>query len=433
MQNNILRIFVCLSLGLVLAENGKAEDNILQVTPFATTAGITENDWDENLAFTVQMNNTQAYTGIQFDIVLPQGMTLIAEEPLELLRERFPGTVKKGVFYPEHNISVKELGNGHYRIVLWHNEFAPVTGNSGDMMIFYYLTSEDMTPGYYPIKVTGTVLAVNAHNDYKPATSTSYVKIGEPGEGATLTMQGNIPCFVNEALAKETDLSTLDCSQVTNMDGTFCLVDGRNFIPPTGDVAAQSVSYHRDCIQHKWGTVCLPFAVESDANVRYYKLIEVADDKLTFDPVERVEAGQPAVFRILNGDALDIKANNAVLHAGECSVTYEAVNWTLKGSYSTITLDPDASENVTQYYISQDKFWYNNVAVSLKAFRAWFETPKTNYVRQFSLCDSEITTGAQVIEQADGTVEMYFDLSGRCLPHAMRGINIINDKKVIRR
>ena len=86
MKNNFLRLFVCLSLGLVLAENGKAEDDILQVTPFATTAGITENDWDENLAFTVQMNNTQAYTGFQFDIVLPQGMTLIAEEPLELLR-----------------------------------------------------------------------------------------------------------------------------------------------------------------------------------------------------------------------------------------------------------------------------------------------------------------------------------------------------------
>ena len=51
-----------MSFGLVLSESVKAEDDILQVTPFATTAGITENDWDENYTFTVQMNNTQTYT-----------------------------------------------------------------------------------------------------------------------------------------------------------------------------------------------------------------------------------------------------------------------------------------------------------------------------------------------------------------------------------
>ena len=435
MKNNILKLFACLFLCMTLVENVKAGDDILQVTPFATTAGITENEWDETLAFTVQMNNTQAYTGIQFDIVLPQGMTLIPDEPLELLRERFPGTVKKGVFYPEHNISVKDLGNSHYRIVLWHNEFAPVEGNSGDMMIFYYLTSEDMAPGYYPIKVTGTVLAVDAHNSSKPETSTSYVKIGEPGEDATLKMEGNIPCFVNEALAQETELNTLDCSQVTSMDGTFNLVDGRNFIAPTEDAMAQSVIYNRSCPSNKWGTVCLPFAVESNADVQYFKLTAVESDKLMFETVASVEAGVPAVFKILNGDALDISVDNAVLHAGDCSTTFDRMDWTMKGSYSTFNLDPEAPENlsVDQYFISMDKFWYNNVAVPLNAFRAWFEAPKDARARVFTIEEIGDVTDIDIVEQADGSVEMIFDISGRQSSYTSKGIKILKNKKIIAR
>ena len=44
MKNNFWKVFACLSFSFVLAESAKAEEDILQVTPFATTAGITENE-----------------------------------------------------------------------------------------------------------------------------------------------------------------------------------------------------------------------------------------------------------------------------------------------------------------------------------------------------------------------------------------------------
>ena len=432
MKNNFLKLFVCITFSLVFSESAKAVDDILQVTPFATTAGITENKWE--YTFTVQMNNTQAYTGIQFDIQLPPGMTLIEDVPLELLKERFPGTEWKGVFLPEHKISVSPQGNGLYRIVLYHEELKPVNGNSGDLMVFYYLTSEDMAPGYYPIKVTGTVLAVDAHTGCKPETSTSYVKIGEPGENASLAMEGLIPSFVNEALAKETDLKTLDCSMVTGMDGTFSLVDGRNFIAPTEDATAQTVSYSRNCPSGKWGTICLPFALESNADVQYLKLAEVKSDRLTFEPVTSVEAGVPAVFKILNGDALNISVDNAIVKAGNCSTTFEALDWTMKGSYVTFSLDPEAPENasVDQYFISMDKFWYNNVAVPLDAFRAWFEAPRTSArASYFSIDESDVPTDINVVERADGRVDVIYDISGRRTTNVLNGISIINNKKYI--
>ena len=72
---------------------------------------------------------------------------------------------------------------------------------------------------------------------------------------------------------------------------------------------------------------------------------------------------------------------------GYCSTTFEALDWTMKGSYVTFSLDPEAPENasVDQYFISRDKFWYNNVPVTLDAFRAWFEAPKSSVRASYSL------------------------------------------------
>lgn len=433
MRNNLLKLFACMFFGLTLAENAKAEDDIIQVTPFAAMPGVTENEWDEDLAFSIQMNNSQPYTALQFDLWLPQGMTLISDEPLELLRERFPGIVKKGVFYPEHNITMVDLGDGHYRVEIWHETFAPIIGESGDIMVCYYLTSADMAPGYYPIKISGAILAVDSHNSFKPETSTSYVKIGNPGADATLSMTGRIPSFVNEALALETGLGTLDCGQVTSVDGTFRLVDGRNFVAPVEDAVTEAVTYHRDCPSNKWGTVCLPFSVESDASVQYFKLSEVEVDKLVFEPVESVEAGTPAVFKILSGDALDISVDNAVLHAGECSTVFDGLYWTMKGSYSAFSLDPEAAESqsVSQYFISMDKFWYNNVAVPLDAFRAWFEVPNSSQVRMFSIAESDNTTEIELIGQDGEEESVCFDIAGRRLSCKSKGINITNNKKLL--
>ena len=119
---------------------------------------------------------------------------------------------------------------------------------------------------------------------------------------------------------------------------------------------------------------------------------------------------------------------------GYCSTTFEALDWTMKGSYVTFSLDPEAPENasVDQYFISRDKFWYNNVPVTLDAFRAWFEAPKSSVRASYFLIDEpDVPTDINVVERADGRVDVIYDLSGRKTSKVLNGISIINNKKVI--
>lgn len=433
MNKKNLVLIVFLLLNLTFPTRSKAED-ILQITPFSTSSGITENDWDENLTFMVQMNNTMAYTAIQFDLWLPDGMTLIDDEPLELLPGRFPGIVKKGVFFPEHNVSVTSLQDkGHYRIVIYHDTFAPIEGNSGNLMQFYYLTSSEMHPGYYPIKITDAKLAVDAHTGYNIASSTSYVKIDEPGEDASLAMEGYIPSFVNESLASETQLRKLDFQHVTGMGGTFTLLDGRDFNAPSEEVIIPSVIYERDCPSNMWGTICLPFAVRSNANIQYYKLEEVSEDRMLFEPIIEVETGNPVVFKLIGTDKVSVSADNVTFCKEPRNTFFENIGWNMRGSFATITLDPNDEKNQSKdlYYISNDKFWYNNASVPLYAFRGWFETAKSTSSRLFTIGEVGDTTYINVLEHDNGTAELCFDLNGRYLSKPQKGLNIINQRKVI--
>lgn len=109
MSKKIIMVYVLALVGVLEA---KSED-VLQVTLFATTAGVVEDDWK---TFSIEMNNTKEYTALQFDLYLPEGLTLIDEGPMELNADRFPGYVRKGIFYPEHNYACVKIGTSSLRL-----------------------------------------------------------------------------------------------------------------------------------------------------------------------------------------------------------------------------------------------------------------------------------------------------------------------------
>ena len=84
------------------------------------------------------------------------------------------------------------------------------------------------------------------------------------------------------------------------------------------------------------------------------------------------------------------------------------------------------------YYLNGDKFLHANIAFPAGAFRGWFEAPKNslNSKAFFMFGDDEVTN-VNMIEKNNGNVEIIYDLSGRKLQKTKKGINIINNKKVI--
>lgn len=57
---------------------------------------------------------------------------------MELNADRFPGYVRKGIFYPEHNYACDKMGDRHYLITLYHEDFGVIKENEGELLIFYY-------------------------------------------------------------------------------------------------------------------------------------------------------------------------------------------------------------------------------------------------------------------------------------------------------
>lgn len=72
---------------------------------------------------------------------------------------------------------------------------------------------------------------------------------------------------------------------------------------------------------------------------------------------------------------------------------------------------------------------------SMKAFRCYLTTSTSarQNILSFNYEDNDQPTGVSIIESEDGkTVDVIFDLNGRRLQNAKKGINIINGKKVIK-
>lgn len=99
----------------------------------------------------------------------------------------------------------------------------------------------------------------------------------------------------------------------------------------------------------------------------------------------------------------------------------------LVGTYKKKKLEED------YFFLSENKFWYSTGETTIKAFRAYFyfypslEELSTSIKFRF---DGEDATAIDVIATGKSTVDGIFDMSGRKIENAQRGLNIVDGKKV---
>ncbi len=390
---------------------GYAED-ILQVTPFATVAGVVEDDWK---TFSVEMNNTLSYTALQFDLYLPEGLALIKQEPMELNADRFPGTMRKGVFIPEHNYDCTKMEEGHYYITLYHSDLATIKGNDGELLMFYYETDANMESGYYPIVVSGTVLSVNSHQNIRPKKSVSFVKIGEPEKNVVYNLGDEyvIPSFVTSALKQEKNIIVNDTCE------NFVLTDGYPCQIPTSFTALKA-SYTR-AATNGLGTLCLPFAAKSVVG-SLYELTSAESNKLTFAPVEEAKANTPYLYR---SESAVIEETNATVEAdAECEIVQG--DWTMTGAYSVNVFGSE--DNVFALY--DGKLYKNTGTLTVNPFRAYFTTTGSASKAEIFI-DTPTGIGNVNINENDNENENYYNLNGVRVGKGYRGIVIKNGEKFI--
>lgn len=126
-----------------------------------------------------------------------------------------------------------------------------------------------------------------------------------------------------------------------------------------------------------YGTLCLPYTVKSDDDIRYYSFSEATgntgDVELNFEYAETVPAGTPVLFRVNTPGAYTIYgADGGVNSWAYLAYSSGTDTWKLKGTYNEEKFSGDEAKNI--YYVSGGAI-RNAQKVSIAPYRAYFTGP----------------------------------------------------------
>lgn len=165
----------------------------------------------------------------------------------------------------------------------------------------------------------------------------------------------------------------------------------------------------------KWGTFVAPFDVEIPAGVNAYTVTDAADNGLlTLSPVTSIKANTPVVLE--SEDGVDRTPQGYAVEG-------DPSEGLLKGVYVDT---PVTSGYVLQNLDGRVGFYQVNGSITIPANRAYLNT--TSNVKGFYF---ETATGIDRVESLEKKDEMY-DLSGRRVKNATKGVYIVNGKKVLK-
>ncbi len=117
------------------------KDNVIFVAPFTADAGT-------KIAISIEMKNTAAIRGFQFDLYLPEGMTVVksAKGKIQgsLIADRLPDE-------DEHDLTFSQQPDGAIRFLCSSQYDETFTGNSGAIATLQVDVASTMVKGEYPI------------------------------------------------------------------------------------------------------------------------------------------------------------------------------------------------------------------------------------------------------------------------------------------
>ena len=212
------------------------------------------------------------------------------------------------------------------------------------------------------------------------------------------------------------------------------LEDGKDF-EALVSFKATNASYSRTMTSN-WGTLCLPFAVETtnNADSKFYGIEDVNTDVITLSQLDgTIAAGTPVlVYSTNETNELNITASNVDV-VKEPTEGAEVNGLQLVGSFAETEV-PDNG-----YIISKNKFWltselksYSSVvkAVKTKGLRAYLKSGSDSseakaHVLGFAIDGEDETTAIDAIDGlTEGTAEIY-DIQGRRTDRLQKGLNIV--------
>ena len=200
----------------------------------------------------------------------------------------------------------------------------------------------------------------------------------------------------------------------------FELTEGKPFAPTTG-FEASAATYTRT-ISNAWGTICLPYAVESDDNVTYYTTGTISGDVLTLTSAATVPAGTPAICKFAATGENTIEAY-LVNVCTDVAPDTQNDDITLIGTFTNQTIL--ATDVPNAYYISGGKFWHATGTLTVKPFRAYFTTSGAGSNGFSIVIDNDDLTALAGAEAGDTEAVAIYGVDGKKTAALQKGVNIV--------
>ena len=198
-------------------------DNVIYISPFSVAQGT-----QVNLSF--KMKNTASIRGFQFDLYLPDGMTVVKSS-----KGRIQGSLTEARLpdEDEHSLTFSEQADGAIRFLCSSQYNETFTGNDGEIATLTVNIADNMADGDYAVemknmKLTETDISKYYETPYVKSTLTvSSYTLGDINNdgvvdvsdytGVANHIHGNTPTGFNARAADVDENGTIDVSDYTGI------------------------------------------------------------------------------------------------------------------------------------------------------------------------------------------------------------------------
>lgn len=456
-----MKKYFILLLNLISLLPLSAED-VIQIIPLNAQKGTTKaaaKGLEINL-----VNSTFDVANLQFDILLPEGITLTGKSSFQKARvpytnEEVEDDEGETTLVPKYDFSFQSAvqSSGYTRFMfIPGGELRPIPQGEGVFLKLGYTTSPDMPAGVYPILMTNIKLVKTVTESISIPAAASYVVVSEDGTTSPLPtatnvdisgMKGYIPSFVveslNTAFSGNTSLRMLNMSGATELGTALNLPSNEDLLWYT----ASKASLNRTFTADKWSTVCLPFGMNSE-QVAALKSNGCVIEKLTnyndtdgyvdFTSVDATEAHTPYLVKSSTTAAPFTDVNVATVDDGSSPVSVTVGNMSMIGSYAATTVSSSASVQCFGFSASDGSFKAiaTGANIPLKPFRAYLALSGVSSAPAIlGVAHDGFTTGIALPSQRIDEVKdaEIYNLQGQKVNHGMtgKGIYIRQGKKIL--
>ena len=415
----------------------------LEVIPFAIAPG------EEKEVEVVLNNPDDAFTGLQFDLALPEGISLVSDEDGYFVSLGSRTTSRK------HTIEAQLQADGTIRVMAYSNRNSNFSGSEGDVAILTLKADDQLKAGVYDVQLHNIILSQANGGDIdqqEPADYEGSILSGTLAENPVI--KGDITAeaanVISAAVTKDVthiDLTLaakvaddavfttanpntliLASAETQNTSknvvaGDICanlvLSDASAFAAPKAFTASQ-VSFSTNVNEYK--TLTLPFNADVPEGFSASNATSVTGTTVNLESTSTINANSPV---LIEGEGtLELKATNAVVNAtGDAAL----INGMLSGTFKSIPA-PVGSYVLQKQNGTAGFYLVADVQPTVNAFRAHLNVPNSD-VKLYTFGDEATGISLTPALLEEGTI--YYNVSGQRMSRMQKGINIVNGKKIL--